>query len=197
MPRYLEVTTAAQETTTKMLSQRGHTGYAVKITTAGGRTASVMWDHAARAVTLNLPSLPSDTMLSRVEADRITGFVAHEVCHVLHTSRERVGRSRCVWCGRATLDELSGGPADRGGRNRGRPLRRTSLHAGQHPGRGSRARRQGPRRRWTARTRHDARGRKLLRRCAGPREGRLPLPKRGGAGREAWPPRPAPWSAKP
>jgi hypothetical protein len=196
MPRYLEVTTAAQETTTKMLSQRGHTGYAVKITTAGGRTASVMWDHVSRAVTLNLPSLPSDTMLSRVEADRITGFVAHEVCHVLHTSRavwaEAVASGADVQRWTNCLEDLRIEAAEIAAGHYA-ALR----HAGQHPGRGSRPRRQGPRRRWTARTRHDARGRELLRRCAGPREGRLPLPKRGRLGGEAWPPRPAPWSAKP
>jgi hypothetical protein len=90
MPIYLDVTNAAAETLAKIVAQRGGATmkgarYRVTVGTGGGSTASVGWDHADRTVTLNLPSLPSDAILTRVEADRIAGFIVHEACHVLHT----------------------------------------------------------------------------------------------------------------
>src|SRR5947199_305788 len=87
MPIYLDVTDAAAETFAKIVAQRSgvRARYAVTVTTHGGATASVRWNHSERNVTLNLPSLPSDAVLTRAEADRITGFVVHEACHVLHS----------------------------------------------------------------------------------------------------------------
>jgi hypothetical protein len=88
MPVYLDVTNAAQETATKILAQRRlGRAYHVTIGTGGGATAAVSWDHARMTVTMQLPSLPATAWLSRAEADRVAGFIVHECCHVLHTSR--------------------------------------------------------------------------------------------------------------
>ena len=87
MPRYLEVVNAAGETATKILALRegASQGRSVRVTTHGGRTASVDW--SPYSVTLNMPSLPPDAVLTRAEADRLVAFIGHECCHVLHSDR--------------------------------------------------------------------------------------------------------------
>jgi hypothetical protein len=88
MPRYLEVVGAAGETATKILALRAKGGTKippVRVTTFGGRTASVDW--SPYGVTLNMPSLPPDSVLTRAEADRLVAFIGHECCHVLHSDR--------------------------------------------------------------------------------------------------------------
>src|SRR5215469_1757321 len=81
---YTDVIAAARETVEKMLVQRtGKRAWVANVTTYGGKTASA--NRAGQTVTLNLPSLPPDTMLSRAEADRMIAYIAHEVCHMLHT----------------------------------------------------------------------------------------------------------------
>lgn len=80
---YITVVSAARETVGKILSQRTAGYYNVEVTTNGGRTASV--NRTAYEVTLNLPSLAPDTLLTRNEADRMVAYLAHEVCHTLHT----------------------------------------------------------------------------------------------------------------
>jgi hypothetical protein len=84
MPMYREIVAAAGDTATAILRQRTRQMHQVIVTTNGGSTASVNWGHNV-AVTLNLPTLPADTMLTRAEADRIVGYIAHECCHVMHT----------------------------------------------------------------------------------------------------------------
>lgn len=84
MPVYLDVVTATTETATKILARRS-SNYRVATTTDGGRTASVSWSKATGTVKLNMPALPPDTALTRTEADRLTAYVIHECCHVLHT----------------------------------------------------------------------------------------------------------------
>ena len=71
MPRYLEVVSAAGETATKILALRAKEGTgtkipSVRVSTLGGRTASVDW--SPYSVTLNMPSLPPDAVLTRGEA---------------------------------------------------------------------------------------------------------------------------------
>jgi hypothetical protein len=83
---YLEVTAAAAETAGKIIAQRkGANNRPVRITVGakGGATASVQV-HGSTVI-MNLPSLPASTVLSRSEADRMLGFIAHECLHVLHT----------------------------------------------------------------------------------------------------------------
>jgi hypothetical protein len=86
MPSYLTVTEAAEDTLRKIMAQRtNRSGIHVIVTTQGGGTASVKYDAPSRRATLNLPSLPASAQVSRAHADRITGYVIHEACHVLHT----------------------------------------------------------------------------------------------------------------
>ncbi len=59
----------------------------VTVTANGGRTASVDWSDDLSQVTLNMPSLPPDAVLTRAEADRLVAFIGHECCHVLHSDR--------------------------------------------------------------------------------------------------------------
>ena len=84
---YLEVTAAAVETASKIIAQRkavrGGAPLRVTVGAKGGQTASVSVNGST--VTMNLPTMPASTMLSRSEADRMLGFVAHECLHVLHT----------------------------------------------------------------------------------------------------------------
>jgi Cobalamin biosynthesis protein CobT VWA domain len=98
---YLEVTAAAAETAGKIIAQRkGANNRPVRVTvgTKGGATASVQVNgsHA----TMNLPTLPASTVLSRSEADRMLGFIAHECLHVLHTDWQ--WWSHCVAAGART-----------------------------------------------------------------------------------------------
>src|SRR5215831_9010360 len=90
MPRYIEVLTAARETATKILTLRGGgtVPYQVTVTADAGKTASVLWSDATHSVTLNMPSLPADAILTRLEADRLVAFIGHECCHVLHTNKQ-------------------------------------------------------------------------------------------------------------
>jgi hypothetical protein len=89
MPRYIEVIQATTETATKILALReGGRRRILHVTTEGGRTASVNWSDIDPAVVLNMPTLPPDAMLNRAEADRLVAFIAHECCHVIHTSRK-------------------------------------------------------------------------------------------------------------
>ena len=94
MPRYIEVVSAARETATKLLAlrQQGRK-YSVVVTTEGGATASVEW--TVRRVTLNMPSLPPDALLTRGEADRMVAFIGHECCHVLHSDKAAWERAVC------------------------------------------------------------------------------------------------------
>jgi hypothetical protein len=88
MPRYIDVIRATTETATKILALRTKTtGRRLNVTTFGGKTASVDWSPDQSAITLNMPSLPPDSWLTRAEADRLVAFIAHECCHVLHTDR--------------------------------------------------------------------------------------------------------------
>ena len=90
MPRYIEVVSAVTETTEKILALRAgarQTARTVRVTTDGGKTASVNWSQDRMVVILNMPSLPPDAMLTRAEADRLVAFIAHECCHVLHSDR--------------------------------------------------------------------------------------------------------------
>jgi hypothetical protein len=88
MPRYIDVVHATQETATKILALReGKTAREVVVTTNGGATASVSWSDRAPLVTLNMPGLPPDAVLTRGEADRLVAFIVHECCHVLHTNK--------------------------------------------------------------------------------------------------------------
>ena len=84
---YLDVTSAAVETASKIIAQRkavrGGAPLRVTVGAKGGQTASVSVNGST--VTMNLPTMPASTMLSRSEADRMLGFVAHECLHVLHT----------------------------------------------------------------------------------------------------------------
>ena len=91
MPRYIEIVSAVTETTEKILALRAgarQTARTVKVTTDGGKTASVNWSQDRAYVVLNMPSLPPDAMLTRAEADRLVAFVGHECCHVLHSDRD-------------------------------------------------------------------------------------------------------------
>jgi Mg-chelatase subunit ChlD len=84
---YIEVTTAAAETVAKILARRRDRfgiKYEVKIGTRGGLSASVRRTGPGAAV-IELPSLPSSAWLTRAEADRIVGYVAHECGHLIHT----------------------------------------------------------------------------------------------------------------
>jgi Mg-chelatase subunit ChlD len=87
MTLYIEVVAAATETATKILARRAdnRAPWRVTITCNGGETASVSWQHPD--VTMNLPSLPPDSVITRAEADRLVAYIAHECCHVLHTQR--------------------------------------------------------------------------------------------------------------
>src|SRR3954466_641006 len=88
MPRYIDVIRATTETATKILALRtGTAGRRLIVTTYGGKTASVDWSPDQSTITLNMPSLPPDSWLTRAEADRLVAFIAHECCHVLHTDR--------------------------------------------------------------------------------------------------------------
>ena len=85
MPMYIDVITAASETVTKILVQRGaYQEQQIEVNTAGGRTAGVVW--RKDQVRLSLPTLPADAILTRAEADQIVGYIAHECCHVLHST---------------------------------------------------------------------------------------------------------------
>jgi hypothetical protein len=84
---YCEIVRAAHDTATKLLNRGAAPDqgrYAVAVDTAGGQTAAVRW-HGNR-VNMSLPSFKPETRLTRGEADRIVGFIAHECCHVLHSS---------------------------------------------------------------------------------------------------------------
>jgi 3-mercaptopyruvate sulfurtransferase SseA len=85
MPLYHEVVSAAGETATKILAQRTKVRRRVVVTCDGGKTASVVWSDLKPDVTLNLPTLPPDSVMTRAEADRMVGYIAHECCHVIHT----------------------------------------------------------------------------------------------------------------
>jgi Mg-chelatase subunit ChlD len=89
MPRYIDVVHATQETAVKILALRegGKVAREVVVTTNGGATASVSWSDRAPLVTLNMPGLPPDAVLTRGEADRLVAFIVHECCHVLHTNK--------------------------------------------------------------------------------------------------------------
>jgi hypothetical protein len=80
--RYLNVVNAARETTTKIVARRSVT-VSVTVNAEGGNTASVF--RQGGLVTLRLPSLPADAILSRSEADQFVAYIGHEMCHVLHT----------------------------------------------------------------------------------------------------------------
>jgi hypothetical protein len=86
MTLYIEVVAAATETATKILARRAdnRAPWRVAVTCNGGETASVSWQHPD--VTMNLPSLPPDSVITRAEADRLVAYIAHECCHVLHTN---------------------------------------------------------------------------------------------------------------
>src|SRR4029077_1201814 len=47
----------------------------------------VNWSDKAKLVTLNMPGLPPDAVLTRGEADRLVAFIIHECCHVLHSNK--------------------------------------------------------------------------------------------------------------
>lgn len=84
MTHYIEVVRAARDTVGKMLTQRtGASDFKAFVTTNGGRTAAAM--RQGSRVTLDLPSLDPDTVLTRAEADRMVAYLVHEVCHMLHT----------------------------------------------------------------------------------------------------------------
>jgi hypothetical protein len=89
MPRYIDVVHATHETATKILALRegGKVTREVVVTTNGGATASVSWSDRKPLVTLNMPGLPPDAVLTRAEADRLVAFIVHECCHVLHSNR--------------------------------------------------------------------------------------------------------------
>ena len=89
MPRYIDVVHATHETATKILALRegGKVTREVVVTTNGGATASVNWSDRKPLVTLNMPGLPPDAILTRAEADRLVAFIVHECCHVLHSNR--------------------------------------------------------------------------------------------------------------
>ena len=89
MPRYIDVVHATHETATKILALRegGKITREVVVTTNGGATASVNWSDRKPLVTLNMPGLPPDAVLTRAEADRLVAFIVHECCHVLHSNR--------------------------------------------------------------------------------------------------------------
>jgi hypothetical protein len=82
---YCEVVRAAHDTASKLLNRGQPTErYSLEIATRGGQTASVRWE--GMRVYMNLPSFKPDTRMTRIEADRIVGYIAHECCHVLHSS---------------------------------------------------------------------------------------------------------------
>ena len=84
---YIEVTSAAAETVAKILARRRTRfggKYDVTVGTRGGLSASVRRTGPGSAV-IDLPSLPSSAWLTRAEADRIVGYVAHECGHLIHT----------------------------------------------------------------------------------------------------------------
>jgi hypothetical protein len=87
MPRYIEVVHATHETATKIFTLRRLKIGAVQVTTNGGKTASVSWDRNTRDITLNMPTLPPESVLTRAEADRLVAFIVHECCHPLHTDQ--------------------------------------------------------------------------------------------------------------
>ena len=80
---YAAVVTAARYPA-EPICPRARNPIRVTVTTFGGTTASVKWDD--REATLNLPTMPASQMLSRAEANQIVGLIAHECCHVMHTS---------------------------------------------------------------------------------------------------------------
>jgi Mg-chelatase subunit ChlD len=82
---YFETVAAASETAMKILARRASVKGAWQVLTTcnGGSTASVSWQFPR--VTLNMPSLPADSQITRAEADRLVAYIAHECCHVLHT----------------------------------------------------------------------------------------------------------------
>jgi hypothetical protein len=80
---YCQVVAAARDTAERICA-RGSRKVLISVTTLGGSTASVTWDEAQ--ATLNLPTMPASTMLSRAEANQIVGLIAHECCHVMHTN---------------------------------------------------------------------------------------------------------------
>jgi Mg-chelatase subunit ChlD len=86
MPLYIDVVNAARETTVKILARRANRAWNVIVTTDGGSTASVRWEERRARVTLNMPALPPDSVMTRNEADRLVAYIAHECCHVLHSS---------------------------------------------------------------------------------------------------------------
>jgi hypothetical protein len=87
MPSYIEVVQATHETATKILALReSGKAWVVNVTTEGGRTASVKHRNGNPVVTLNMPTLPPDAVLTRAEADRLVAFIVHECCHVLHSN---------------------------------------------------------------------------------------------------------------
>lgn len=85
MVAYTEVVKAARETIATILTI-GATPRPFTLTTRGGRTASVYWSKHTTEVTINLPSYAHDQELTRSEADRIVGLVAHECAHVIYTN---------------------------------------------------------------------------------------------------------------
>ena len=85
MPMYREVVAAAGDTATAIIKHRMGAHRPIVITTAGGSTASVVWADHRSEITLNLPTLPPDAWMTRSEADRVVGYIAHECCHVMHT----------------------------------------------------------------------------------------------------------------
>jgi hypothetical protein len=80
---YSAVVAAARDTAERICA-RGSRRVRISVTTLGGTTASVRWDTSE--ATLNLPTMPASQMLSRAEANQIVGLIAHECCHVMHTS---------------------------------------------------------------------------------------------------------------
>jgi hypothetical protein len=96
---YADVLTAAKNTTEKLIAVLcpRRKNVTVTVTTQGGETASIGWENTANglAVTLNLPSLPPHTMMTRPEAYRIVGFIVHEVMHVARTEKS-VWRNACA-----------------------------------------------------------------------------------------------------
>ena len=85
MPMYREIVSAAGDTATAIIKHRMGAHRPIVVTTAGGSTASVSWSNKTPDITLNLPTLPPDAWMTRAEADRVVGYIAHECCHVVHT----------------------------------------------------------------------------------------------------------------
>jgi Mg-chelatase subunit ChlD len=95
MPLYADIITASQETATKLLFSRQSaeggarsTFYDVCVDTGGGATACVDWTPGGTMVNISLPTMLPSANLTRAEADRIVGYLAHECCHVLHTDKD-------------------------------------------------------------------------------------------------------------